>query len=67
MTFLARPRLTLLHALDRYFPPAPETYMTPGGMTDYEVAKAPDSMGRYLAAVGRRDVDILDFGCGMGR
>ena len=34
--------------------------------TDREVQQAPDTMGRYLAELGRTDVDVLDFGCGWG-
>jgi cyclopropane fatty-acyl-phospholipid synthase-like methyltransferase len=35
-------------------------------LTAHEIAKAPESMGRYLAELDRTDVDVLDFGCGWG-
>jgi SAM-dependent methyltransferase len=59
-------RTFLLWALDRVFPPLPSAYMKPAENTLHEVAKAPETMGRYLQELGRSDVDVLDFGCGWG-
>ncbi len=58
-----------LQVLDRFFPPNPQAFMSGGAQTAHEVAKASDTMGRYLAELGdgrARELDVLDFGCGWG-
>jgi SAM-dependent methyltransferase len=59
-------RMSVLRTLERWFPPMPSAYMEAEALTTHEVAKAPESVGRYLEELGRRDVDVLDFGCGWG-
>jgi SAM-dependent methyltransferase len=59
-------RTRLIWALDPMFPPMPDAYMDRTAQCTYEVAKAPASMGAYLARLGRTDLDVLDFGCGPG-
>ena len=59
-------RTRLLWQLDRLFPPDPTARMAADEQTEHEVLKASGSMGRYLNALHRTDVDVLDFGCGWG-
>jgi SAM-dependent methyltransferase len=40
--------------------------MTAAQQTRHEMRKASDSMGRYLEEAGRKDIDVMDFGCGWG-
>lgn len=56
----------LLRLLDRVFPPNPQAYHTADGQTAHELTKAAGTMGRYLDEVGRRNITVLDFGCGWG-
>ena len=57
----------LLKQLDRWFPPDPSTFLSPGEQTRHESVKATETMGSYLAELGdTRHLDILDFGCGWG-
>ncbi len=58
--------LALLRQLDRYFPPDPSTFLDAAGQTRRSMALAEGDAGQYLAEVGTRDVDVLDFGCGWG-
>jgi ubiquinone/menaquinone biosynthesis C-methylase UbiE len=55
-----------LWMLDRWFPPDPSARMQADEVAVHEIAKAPRTMGKYLAELGRRDADVLDFGCGWG-
>jgi len=59
----------LLRVLDRFFPPNPQAFMSPGRQTEHEVAKASETVGAYLRELGESSsqaLDILDFGCGWG-
>jgi ubiquinone/menaquinone biosynthesis C-methylase UbiE len=60
--------LRILRTLDRVFPPNPQAFMAPQEQTQYEVGKASETMGDYLAELGSQtgDLDVLDFGCGWG-
>ena len=57
-----------LRILDGVFPPDPQAFMSVGQQTEYEITKASETMGIYLAELGARtnDLDVLDFGCGWG-
>jgi SAM-dependent methyltransferase len=63
---IAALRTRMIWTLDPYFPPYAAAYMEGDALTSRETDKAPESMGRYLAELGRTDVDVLDFGCGWG-
>jgi SAM-dependent methyltransferase len=59
-------RRALLWRLDRFFPPNPRAFLDPDGQTQRSMDRANGAAGRYLAELGSRDVDVLDFGCGWG-
>lgn len=59
-------RARALWAMDRFFPPDVQAFMTDEQQTVKETIKAPERVGAYLEELGRTDVDICDFGCGWG-
>ena len=59
-------RLALLWQLDKLFPPDPHALLDAAGQTQRSMNLADRGAGRYLAELGSRDVDVLDFGCGWG-
>jgi SAM-dependent methyltransferase len=56
----------MLRVLDRWLRSGETRPKTPEEQTSHEVRKASASMGRYLDQLPRRDVDVLDYGCGWG-
>jgi ubiquinone/menaquinone biosynthesis C-methylase UbiE len=56
----------LLAMLELVFTSDAEAYKEGLEFTEYEVQKAPASVGRYLTEIGNNDIDVLDFGCGWG-
>jgi SAM-dependent methyltransferase len=59
-------RRALLWKLDKLFPPDPQAYLDAAGQTQRSMELADAGAGRYLAELGSRDIDVLDFGCGWG-
>jgi SAM-dependent methyltransferase len=59
-------RTRLLWMLDRFFPPDASARMRSDEQAKYEIVKAPQTIGKYLTELGRKDIDVLDFGCGWG-
>jgi ubiquinone/menaquinone biosynthesis C-methylase UbiE len=59
-------RVALLWKLDTFFPPDPRAFLGAADQTRRSMDLADSTAGRYLAELGSRDVDVLDFGCGWG-
>lgn len=59
-------RARLLRVVDPLFPVNPAAKLSAPEHTAHETTKASSTMGRYIAELARKDVDVVDFGCGYG-
>jgi len=59
-------RARLLRLVDPLFPVNPDAKRSASEHTVNESMKASRTMGRYLDELTRRDVDVVDYGCGHG-